>query len=172
MHRGSRTQGRGKNYLLLRMDFPTMEKSDIIDIKKVGNIVSMTPYTQTQNRRRIQEWLEWILTTLFILIFTTFLCYHIHLTWRSDTDIILADYGRKEIKIYRYLRCLVAPVFLDIFTWPYRRKCWLKLSRPLAVTLAGYVGRNYISSLIWRCYSPKRDVLDYWGTILYCLLSY
>ena len=34
------------------------------------------------------------------------------------------------------------------------------------------VARNYIFSLIWRCYSPKRDVLDYWGTILYCLLSY
>ena len=36
----------------------------------------------------------------------------------------------------------------------------------------GGVARNYIFSLIWRCYSPKRDVLDYWGTILYCLLSY
>ena len=34
------------------------------------------------------------------------------------------------------------------------------------------VARNYIFSLIWRCYSPKRDVLDYWGTILYWLLSY
>ena len=32
--------------------------------------------------------------------------------------------------------------------------------------------RNYIFSLIWRCYGPKRDILDYWGTILYCLLSY
>ena len=34
------------------------------------------------------------------------------------------------------------------------------------------VARNYIFSLIWRCYGPKRDILDYWGTILYCLLSY
>ena len=35
-----------------------------------------------------------------------------------------------------------------------------------------YVARNYIFSLIWRCYSPKRDILDYWGKIIYCLLSY
>ena len=34
------------------------------------------------------------------------------------------------------------------------------------------VARNYIFSLIWRCYSPKQYILDYWGTILYCLLSY
>ena len=34
------------------------------------------------------------------------------------------------------------------------------------------VARNYIFSLIWRCYGPKRDVLDYWGTIVYWLLSY
>ena len=36
----------------------------------------------------------------------------------------------------------------------------------------GVVARNYIFSLIWIWYGPKRDVLDYWGTILYCLLSY
>ena len=34
------------------------------------------------------------------------------------------------------------------------------------------VARNYIFSLIWRCYGPKRDILDYWETILYFLLSY
>ena len=34
------------------------------------------------------------------------------------------------------------------------------------------VAINYIFSLIWRCYGPKRDILDYWGTILYCLLFY
>ena len=34
------------------------------------------------------------------------------------------------------------------------------------------VARNYIFSLIWRCYGPKRDILDYWKTILYWLLSY
>ena len=36
----------------------------------------------------------------------------------------------------------------------------------------GGVAINYIFSLIWRCNGPKRDILDYWGTILYCLLSY
>ena len=34
------------------------------------------------------------------------------------------------------------------------------------------VARNYISSLIWRCYDPKQYILDYWVTIIYCLLSY
>ena len=38
--------------------------------------------------------------------------------------------------------------------------------------LGASVARNYIFSIIWRCYVPKRDILDYWGTIIYCLLSY
>ena len=29
------------------------------------------------------------------------------------------------------------------------------------------VARNYIFSLIWRCYGPKQDILDYWGTIIF-----
>ena len=32
--------------------------------------------------------------------------------------------------------------------------------------------RKYIFGLIWRCYGPKRGILDYWGTIIFCLLSY
>ena len=36
----------------------------------------------------------------------------------------------------------------------------------------GSVARNYIFSLIWRCYGPKQDILDYRGKIIYCLLSY
>ena len=31
---------------------------------------------------------------------------------------------------------------------------------------------NYVFSLIWTCYGPKWDILDYWGTIIFCLLSY
>ena len=27
------------------------------------------------------------------------------------------------------------------------------------------VARNYIFSLMWRCYGPKQDFLDYWGII-------
>ena len=34
------------------------------------------------------------------------------------------------------------------------------------------VARNCIFTLIWRCYGPKRDILEYWGTILYDLISY
>ena len=35
--------------------------------------------------------------------------------------------------------------------------------------------RNYIFGLIWRYYGPKRDILDYWGTIsflYYPIISY
>ena len=38
--------------------------------------------------------------------------------------------------------------------------------------MRGGISINYIFSLIWRYYGPKRDILEYWGTILYCLLSY
>ena len=80
-----------------------MEKSDVIDINKGGDIVSMTPYTQTQIRRMRQEWLEWRPTPLFMFIFPTFLRYRIHLTWRVDMYINLADYGCKEINITEIL---------------------------------------------------------------------
>ena len=34
------------------------------------------------------------------------------------------------------------------------------------------VARKYIFGIVWRRYGPKRDILDYWGTIIFCLLSY
>ena len=37
----------------------------------------------------------------------------------------------------RDLICLVAPVSLDLSTWPSIRKCWLRLSRPSSVTSVG-----------------------------------
>ena len=44
--------------------------------------------------------------------------------------------------------------------------------RLVILQMRGSVAINYIYSLIWRCYGPKRGILDYWGTILYCLSSY
>ena len=55
LRRGSRTQGRSKNSSLLRMDFPTLDKSDILNINKGKNILFMAPYTQTQVGRMRQE---------------------------------------------------------------------------------------------------------------------
>ena len=81
------------------MDFPKIEKSDILDINKGGEILSMTPYNQTQIRRTRQNCLEWIPTPLFIFILPTFLRYHVHLPCFADMDIKLADYERKEINI-------------------------------------------------------------------------
>ena len=37
--------------------------------------------------------------------------------------------------------------------------------------MIGSVAINDIFGLIWRRYSPKRDILDYWGTIIFCLFS-
>ena len=34
------------------------------------------------------------------------------------------------------------------------------------------LARNYIFGLICRRYVLKRDILDFWGTIIFCLLSY
>ena len=76
IHRGSRTQGRGKNYSLLRTDFPTMETSYILKINKGGDIVSMTPYNQTQIRRTRQEWLELRLIPLLYSSFPLSLISH------------------------------------------------------------------------------------------------
>ena len=33
--------------------------------------------------------------------------------------------------------------------------------------MRGSVARNYIFGLIWRCYGPKQDILEYWGTITF-----
>ena len=72
-----------------------MEKSDILKINKGGNIVSITPYTQTHIWNMIQDWLQRIPTLLFLFILTTFICYHIHLPRRADMDINFSEYGRK-----------------------------------------------------------------------------
>ena len=37
--------------------------------------------------------------------------------------------------------------------------------------MRGSVAINDISSLIWRYYGPKNDILDHWGTLIFCLLS-
>ena len=47
--------------------------------------------------------------------------------------------------------------------------------RLVSLHMRGSVARNYIFSLIWRCYGPKRDILDCWGTIKifnYPIISY
>ena len=35
--------------------------------------------------------------------------------------------------------------------------------RFVSLQTRGSVARNYIFSLIWRCYDPKQDILDYRG---------
>ena len=44
--------------------------------------------------------------------------------------------------------------------------------RLVRLHMRGSVARNDISILIWRCYGPKQDILNYWGTLIFCLLSY
>ena len=44
--------------------------------------------------------------------------------------------------------------------------------RLVSLQMRGSVGINYIFGLIWICYGPKRDILDYWGTNIFCVISY
>ena len=36
-----------------------------------------------------------------------------------------------------------------------------------SLQMRGSVEINKIFSLNWRCYGPKRDILDYWGTLIF-----
>ena len=82
------------------MDFTTMEKLDILNINKRDKIVYVTPYNQTYVKKRMrQEWLELILTPIFIFIFATFILYHIQLPSLAYMGINLSGYVRKEINI-------------------------------------------------------------------------
>ena len=47
--------------------------------------------------------------------------------------------------------------------------------RLVSLQMRGSVVRNYIYSLIWRCYGPKRDILEYFETnifVYYPIVSY
>ena len=47
--------------------------------------------------------------------------------------------------------------------------------RLVSLHVRGSVAKNYIFSIIWRYYGPKRDILDYWGTsyfVYYPIISY
>ena len=44
--------------------------------------------------------------------------------------------------------------------------------RLVSLQIRGSAAINCIFGLIWICYGPKRDILDYWVIIIYCLLSY
>ena len=43
---------------------------------------------------------------------------------------------------------------------------------PSKMALPRYVVINDILGINWRCYGPKRDILDYWGTLIFRILSY
>ena len=50
-------------------------------------------------------------------------------------------------------------------------RCW-EITTPRRNGVVSIVAINYIPSLICRCYGPKRDILYYWGTIIYDWLYY
>ena len=72
------------------MDLSTMEKSDILKTNKGGNIVYMTPYTDTDPKDETGV-VRMDTDTVNFIHFPNFLCYHTHLPWRADTDINLSD---------------------------------------------------------------------------------
>ena len=53
----------------------------------------------------------------------------------------------------------------QVFQLAYARAAMVEENNLQLAQSLGHVARNYIFSLIWRCYGPKRDILDYWGTI-------
>ena len=97
----------------------------------------MTPYTQTQIQMMRQEWLEKRLTSLFIFILRTFLCYHICLSWRAVMYINLYDYMWDIINTieiwYDWLRLYH---WISPHDHPGGSVDW-ELSRPSAVTSVG-----------------------------------
>ena len=44
--------------------------------------------------------------------------------------------------------------------------------RLISLHMRGGVARNDIFSLKKIYYGPKQDILDYWKTLIFCLLSY
>ena len=44
--------------------------------------------------------------------------------------------------------------------------------RLVILMIRGSVTINDIFGFKWRYYCPKRDILDYWVTLIFCLLSY
>ena len=47
--------------------------------------------------------------------------------------------------------------------------------RLVSLQMRGGVARDYIFSLIWRCYGPKLDIVNYWGQtqfVYYPIISY
>ena len=43
---------------------------------------------------------------------------------------------------------------------------------PVIIVAAVVVARNDVFRTKWRYYGPKRDILDYLETLIFCLLSY
>ena len=41
-----------------------------------------------------------------------------------------------------------------------------------SLCMRGRVKINHVFGLIWRGYGPKRDIFDYWGSIIFFKLSY
>ena len=44
--------------------------------------------------------------------------------------------------------------------------------RFVSLQMIDSVVRDDIFGLKWRYYGPKGDILDYWVTLIFCLLSY
>ena len=102
---GSRTQGRRKNSSLLRMDFPTMVKSDI---PTKGVILYPQPHTL---RHRSKGWYRsgWNGDQLHYLY--SFWPLFFAITGLADMYTNLADYGRKLINITYIWDAWLCPYF-------------------------------------------------------------
>ena len=108
-----------------------------------------------------------------------FLGWHLRIRRRRRSFIVHHAFIRWSCIFLRYhLETLqvdnASRSFITQWEWPHKnsednykdRGFWDTNYRNISVA------RNYIFSLIWRCYGTKQDILDYRGTIIYILLSY
>ena len=133
-HRGSRTQEKRKNSLPSILDFPTMDKSDISNINKRGeHCINDPKHSETDPKDE---------TGLVRMNTESIIYIHFdHFSLLSHSPTMTCRYGHYTCWLLeqrkqhdRDLRVLVAPVSLDLSTWPSSQ---LRLSRPSSVTSVG-----------------------------------
>ena len=136
LHRGSRTLGRSNNSSLFIIDFPIWRSQIYLRSTKGGTFYTWphTPGHRSEGQYRSGwngYWLHYLYSFAPFSLLShspTMTCRHGQRPW------CIWEQGNQY---YRYLRCLVAPVSLDLSTWPPIRQCSLRLSRPSEVTLIG-----------------------------------
>ena len=142
--------GDEQEFLTIENVFSNMDKSDILKIIKGDSFCIHDPIRSETNL--MYE------TGVVGMETDSISCIHLsHFSFLSHSLTITFRHGHQPLWLwaqlyrhYRYLRCLVAPVLLDLSTWPFRRKCWLRLSRPSVLTYVSALATFYLTRTTLR----------------------